>query len=267
MSAELVDSLNHPLALRIRQLLSRSEHQDSDAILIDDCENILEAIRAGVELETVFYAGEDQVSEALDQALPPALPRHEVARRTSKKLFDNAKMSRVFAIARRPQAIEIDALAATRRDIVALEDVSIAGNVGAIIRTALAFAAAGLVLLDPAFDVFDRRVIRASRGHVFTLPIVTATSEQLLAFCKRHERRLVLTTPRAETTLTAFAEVTGPSVLAFGGEKRGCSPALAAAADLEVRIPMDPRVESLNVSVAASVSLYSRFGHNHRTSS
>jgi tRNA G18 (ribose-2'-O)-methylase SpoU len=51
-------------------------------------------------------------------------------------------------------------------------------------------------------------------------------------------------------------------MIVFGSEKEGVSPALTDAATLQVRIPIDRRVESLNVSAAAGITLYSRAGFN-----
>jgi hypothetical protein len=61
----LIDSLLHPLAQPIRQLLTRTGRQELDRILIDDEENILQALEAGVEVESVYYAGDEVVSERL----------------------------------------------------------------------------------------------------------------------------------------------------------------------------------------------------------
>ena len=93
---------------------------------------------------------------------------YEVAKRTCKKLFENDKVSRVFAIAHTPAARGLDSLQKTAQDIVALEDLTISGNIGAIIRTSVAFGVDGLVLLNAnPLDIYDRRLIRASRGHIF----------------------------------------------------------------------------------------------------
>ena len=95
----LVDSLNHPLAGPIRKLLTREGRRDLNQIIIDDEENILQAIEAGVEIDSLYFAGEETVSETLRKNLTAGATIHEVAKRTTKKLFENDKISRVFAIA------------------------------------------------------------------------------------------------------------------------------------------------------------------------
>lgn len=268
MNLGVVDSLQHPLAQRIRQLLRHPQRQARRrAILIDDEENILQALRAGVQLECVFYAGEAAPSSELRRALPEGVSIHEVSPGVCKKLFEKDKLSRLFAIARAPRQPGLGDLAGLGRDIVVLDGLGIAGNIGAIIRTCVAFGVGGVVLLNvDSADIYDRRLIRASRGHVFSLPVVKASTEQLLDFCCRHGWPLLVTRPRARQEVCQVAALPHPLAIVFGNEIEGCSPALMEAARFEVRIPMSERVESLNVSVAAAITLYSRLGQNRGTS-
>ena len=144
----LVDSLLHPQALIIRQLLTRPGRIELNKILIDDEENILQALDAGVEVETVYYAGDEIVSDTLKKKLAPKAKVYEVAKRTTKKLFENDKLTRIFAIAKTPSPIGLDAITKIQKDMVVLEDVSISGNIGAITRTSLGLGVVGIVLLN-----------------------------------------------------------------------------------------------------------------------
>ena len=86
-----------------------------------------------------------------------------------------------------------------RRDIVALEDLTISGNIGAIVRSSLAFGIGGIVLLNAEpVDIYDRRLIRASRGHIFSLPVVTATTEELIRFCKQNDLPILVMAVQAD---------------------------------------------------------------------
>ena len=259
----IIDSLLHPLALPIRQLLTRSGRQELNQILIDDEENILQALAAGVEIHSLYHSGE-RLSNVLMQKLPSNVMVHEVTRRTCKKLFENDKVSRVFAIAHQPPPLDLERLATVPRDIVALENLTIAGNIGSIIRTSVALGAGGVVLLnaDPV-DIYDRRIIRASRGYIFSLPIVTATTAGLINFCRRNGLPMLVMVARAENFLDKVASFSKRLVIIFGSEKDGCSQALMDAATLQVRIPTNPSVESLNVSTAAGIMLYNRNWFNN----
>ena len=260
----VVDSLLHPLALLIRKALARSGRMELNLILIDDEENILQALDAGVEMHSLYYSGVDMLSTELTRKLPPGLSIHEVAKRTCKKLFENDKISRVFALARTPSACSLDSLLEIPRDLVALEDLTISGNIGAIIRTSLAFGAGGLILLNAEpVDIYDRRLIRASRGHVFSLPVLTATTAEFLHFCQQSRLPILVMTTRSDHTEPEAASLPERLVIVLGSEKDGSSETLMKAATLRVRIPTLSRVESLNVSTAAGIILYNRLWFNH----
>jgi TrmH family RNA methyltransferase len=254
----LIDSLLHPLAQPIRQLLTRTGRQELNKILIDDEENILQALDAGVEIDSVYFSGDDVISETLRKNLTAGATIHEVAKRTTKKLFENDKISRIFAIAETPKPLGLEALKSIKKDVVVLEDLSISGNIGNITRTSLALGVGGILLLnmDP-IDLYDRRLIRASRGYVFSLPMITASTADFLAYCKKNNETLLVTAMEAEKTVDEIALMPERLLIVFGSEKEGCSPEIEAAATLQIRIPIQT-VESLNVSAAAGITLYQR---------
>ena len=259
----LIDSLLHPLAQPIRQLLTREGRRELNQILIDDEENILQALDAGVEIESVYYAGEEVISEMLRKNLTAGATIHEVAKRTTKKLFENDKISRIFAIAETPKPKGLEMLKTIQKDIVVLEDLSISGNIGNIIRTSLALSMGGMILLnmDP-LDLYDRRLIRASRGYMFSLPIMTASTREFLDYCKANNETLLVTAMDAPKTVDEIASIPERLLIVFGSEKEGASPEIEKAATLQVRIPISKKVESLNVSAAAGITLYQRIKFN-----
>lgn len=261
----IIDSLLHPLAQPIRKLLSRSGREELNKILIDDEENILEALKAGVKVESAYFAGENRLSENFKQSIPKSIPIHEVATRTSKKLFENDKLSRVFAIAQTPKHIGLEALKTITKDIVVLEDLSISGNIGNITRTSLALGVGGILLLnmDP-IDLYDRRLIRASRGYLFSVPMITASTKDFLDYCKKNNETLLVMDMDADKTVSEISSMPQRLLIAFGSEKDGCSLEVENAANLKVRIPISDKVESLNVSASAGITLFNRVGFNQK---
>lgn len=261
----LIDSLLHPLAQPIRKLLTRGGRQELNKILIDDEENILQALDAGVEIDSVYFSGDDQISDALRKNLTAGATIHEVAKRTTKKLFENDKISRIFAIADMPKPLGLDSLKTIKKDVVVLEDLSISGNIGNITRTSLALGVGGILLLnmDP-IDLYDRRLIRASRGYLFSLPMITAATTDFLDYCKKNNETLLVMDMQADKTVDEIAAMPDRLLIAFGSEKDGCSPEVEAAATMKVRIPISEKVESLNVSASAGITLFNRIGFNQK---
>lgn len=263
VNPNLIDSLLHPLAGPIRKLLSRDGRRDLGKILIDDEENILQAIQAGVKIESIYFAGEEVISDELRKRLPAEATVHEVAKRTTKKLFENDKISRIFAIAKMPKPIGLEVLKSIKKDVVVLEDLSISGNIGNITRTSLALGLGGMLLLnmDP-IDLYDRRLIRSSRGYLFSMPMITASTSDFLDYCKKNNETLLVTAMDADKTVDDIASLPQRLLIVFGSEKDGCSAEIEAAATLKARIPISDKVESLNVSASAGITLYSRSKFN-----
>ena len=261
----LIDSLNHPLAGPIRKLVHHDGRRELNQILIDDEENILQALEAGVEVESVYYAGDEVISDTLREKLTPGATIHEVAKRTNKKLFSNDKMSRIFAIAETPNPKGLEMLKTIKKDIVVLEELGISGNIGNIVRTSLALDMGGMILLnmDP-LDLYDRRLIRASRGYMFKLPIMTASTQDFLDYCKANNETLLVTVMDGEKSVDEIASIPERVLTVFGSEKDGCSPEVVAAATHKVRIPISDMVESLNVSAAAGITLFNRIQFNRK---
>jgi TrmH family RNA methyltransferase len=101
---------------------------------------------------------------------------------------------------------------------------------------------------------------------VFSLPVATATTEELLGFCKGRGLDILVTDPHAGTSVDEIASVSRRLAIVFGSEKEGFSQTFGDAATLRVRIPTNPKVESLNVSVAVGITLYNRLRFNQPAS-
>lgn len=126
------------------------------------------------------------------------------------------------------------------------------GNLGAILRTADAAGVAAVIAADPVTDWGNPNVVRASKGTVFSVPIASATTAEVLAWISAHGLQLVAATPDAKQLVTE-ADLTGPTVLAVGAEQAGLPADWLERADVRVRIPMLGRADSLNVSASAAI--------------
>jgi TrmH family RNA methyltransferase len=137
-----------------------------------------------------------------------------------------------------------------------LETIQDPGNLGAMIRTAAAAGAEGILLSGDSVDFDHPKVLRASAGQWFQLPM--AASSDLKADLSRYQSQgmqIIATRPAA--TLTYWqVDLRQPTLVLMGNEGAGLSSELAAIADQQVTIPLNPGVESLNVAIAAALMLY-----------
>lgn len=258
---DTIDSLNHPLAAYLRSVLARDKGSFSNEMIIDDIENIEVALRSGLSLKSLFLSGINlEVPEFLLKQLPLSAPIYAIAPRTCKKIFEKDKFTRVFAIANIPDtSLHKNIIINTHKDLVILDGISISGNIGAIIRTATALNVGGIIVLNAKpTDIYDRRIIRASRGYIFSVPIATANLNEIIKFCHHNQYQILVTSTHAEKSIDDIAKNPEKMAIVFGSEKTGCTDEFSKHADIQTKIPINSAVESLNVSVAAGIILYMR---------
>jgi TrmH family RNA methyltransferase len=133
------------------------------------------------------------------------------------------------------------------------------GNLGTILRSAEAFGSAGVVLGEGTVSPLNSKVIRASAGSVFRLPVVVGKAagglEEISAKLRAQSVRLIATSSHKGTPLDE-ASLTGPAAIFVGSEGSGLPRTVLAHADELIAIPHTAQVESLNAGVAGSIVLY-----------
>ena len=139
--------------------------------------------------------------------------------------------------------------------VVVVEAIEKPGNLGAILRTADAAGVDALLVCDARVDVWNPNVVRASRGAVFSVPIVECDNASALEWLKRGMIRVLAATPSADEIYSRVS-LRDPVAIAVGTEDEGLSDFWLTNADVKVRIPMMGKVNSLNVSVSAALILY-----------
>lgn len=166
------------------------------------------------------------------------------------------------ALVRRPPAISVAALIAGARLLLVLDGVANADNVGGILRNAAAFGADAVLLSPRSCDPLYRKAIRTSMGAALRLPFARCDEDEwpcVIEQLRADGFTTIALTPREPSeTLDAFVTRARPdrAALVLGAEGGGLTPAIEVAADVRVRIPVDDRVDSLNVAVAAGIALY-----------
>jgi TrmH family RNA methyltransferase len=143
----------------------------------------------------------------------------------------------------------------TAECLVMLEGIQDPGNVGTIIRSAVAAGANAVLLSAGCADPWSPKVLRAGMGASFLVPVVPVVD--LAAVASSFKGRVVATAKRGGRAPSA-EDLTGPIAFVFGAEGAGISEALLGRTHGSITIPMDARVESLNVAAAAAVVMFER---------
>lgn len=152
------------------------------------------------------------------------------------------------------------ALARPPRLVAVLVEIRDPGNAGTVLRTADAAGAGAVVFAGAAVDPYNDKCVRASAGSLFHVDVVRAADPAAVVPALRAAGLLVLAaTGHGETDLETLpaTRLAAPTGWLFGGETHGLPQAVAAAAHARVRVPLYGRAESLNLSAAAAVCLYS----------
>ena len=141
--------------------------------------------------------------------------------------------------------------------LAAVEGIAFAENLGAVVRNCAAFGVHFLIVGETCGSPFQRRAVSGSMGAIFEQPLVRVENlVAALAALRARGVRCLAAHPRPGATKLAQADLCGDCCLVFGAEGPGLTPAVLAACDDAVEIPMPSHMNSLNVAVAAGVFLY-----------
>ena len=252
-----VEGRHNALVKDLRRAFARGELTSDGYCAIEGFRILEEAIRSGLRFRAVFFSesalgrAEKLLSQIGAQVETLLLP---------DKLFAGAVPSDapqgVAALARWKEFSLEDVLARSKAGpLLAIAGVQDPGNLGTILRSAEAFGAGGALLGEGTVSPFNPKVVRASAGSVFRLPVARGKLSEALTVLKQHGLRLVATASHKGTPLDQ-AKLAGPLAIFIGSEGAGLPRELIKEMDEVVAIPQAPQVESLNAGVAASIVLY-----------
>ena len=251
---DVITSRQHPIVKEFRDLARGA----GPLMLLDGWHLLGEAADARVEVEKIAICGPPTAKE---KTIVDRLRRHgalvvDVSGTVLNALSPVNSPTGVVASARIPSVASAAVLAPAPALVLAAAGLQDPGNAGAIIRSAAAAGATGVVLDELSADPWGWKALRASMGSAFQLPVVRSRAlTALIADWKSSGLRIVATVPRGGVPMYDL-DFTKPMALLLGGEGAGLPKELAALADSKVSIPMRGGIESLNAAVAAAVLLF-----------
>ncbi len=140
--------------------------------------------------------------------------------------------------------------------VVVLEAVEKPGNLGAVLRTCDGAGVNLLAVCDPLVDFYNPNVIRSSVGTIFTNQVVSTEKGELINWLRKNKIQIVSTFLRDETKSLYEVDFQKSSAIVLGTEAYGLTDFWAENSDVLIKIPMNGKVDSLNVSNAAAISIY-----------
>lgn len=259
-----VEGRHNPLVKQLRQAFAHAELTDAGDCAIEGLRILEEAIRSGLRFSAVFFR--DSAQDRASRLLPQIGAQVETLL-LPDKLFDSLVPSEspqgVAALVRLKE-FSLDDITERLQvgPIVVLAGVQDPGNLGTILRSAEAFGSAGAILGEGTVSPFNSKVVRASAGSVFRLPMIhnhgkekRARLEEVCDRLRGNKVRLIATSSHKGTPLDQ-ADLKQATAIFFGNEGSGLARDVMANMDESIAIPHTAQVESLNAGVAASIVLY-----------
>ena len=258
-----IESLELPELQPYRTMRRPHEHREQ-GIFVAEGEKVVRRLLTSKFVVVSVLLPEKWVAdyEPLIQARPESdIPVFVVTEKNVlEQLVGFSMYQGVMAVGRIPARTSLDEMierSANPRLFVAVDGLTSAENLGALVRNCAAFGAHGLIVGETSTSPYLRRAVRNSMGTIFELPVVESTNlAQTLGDLRRRGVRLIAAHPHAEGHTLGRANFLNDCCIIFGSEGHGVSPLILEQCDDAVAIPMAPTVDSLNVGSAAAVFLF-----------
>ena len=263
MNARQITSLTNPTVKAVRGLHLRKEREESGLFLAEGLKIVIEAIDLGHAPRILIYGPDAADHPMLRKAVAAARAANgeviEVSREVLEKVSRRDNPQAVMAVFPQIFTPLADIRPTEAPCWVALQAVRDPGNLGTIIRTADSAGCGGVILVGDCTDPYSVEAVRATMGSVFAVRIAKASIDEFLAW-RRHWPGSVVGTLLSATTDYRQADYRKPALILMGNEQQGLPADLAAACDVNVKIPMRGRADSLNLSVATGIMIYTVTG-------
>jgi len=266
MQKPLITSLSNPLIKKARALRQKKTRNEGGLFLVEGIHHAGEAVDAGWDVESVFYAPElltgnfakELISRINDKAQP-------VTAQVMGSLAGKENPQGIIAVVHQKETELEDLMhsspprtAAGAKKIenaVALVSPQDPGNVGTILRTMDAVGVDSLFLLDGGVELYHPSVVRSSMAAIFWKPVIQTSFDEFIQWSRDGNFQLIGTSAHGDVDYQTLVPQ-NPWALVLGNEQKGLSPEQTKACDVTLSLPMQGRVSSLNVAVAAGVLLY-----------
>lgn len=245
MTEERITSRKNPLIQQVRKLFSsRKEREAAQLFAADGTKLLEEAVRYCDGLDTVI------LSDGVEAKLPEHVRVVRVPGDVMESISPMSSPQGALFLCRMPEKREFVPVPG----MLLLDGIQDPGNIGTILRTADALNVP-VCLLEGCADPFSHKVVRASMGAVFRVPVIQSDWQTVSAACKAAGIPIAVTALDAQSKDIRQADVKQMAVV-IGSEGQGVRREILDSADAKLIIPMNPHCESLNAAVAATIVMW-----------
>ena len=254
-----IASIQNPLIKNLLLLQEKPrERKQQNLIVIEGVREIRLALMAGFTITHFIYCKalipEDDLTAMVSASLPP-MDLAEVPGEIYNRIAYRKDHEGAIAIANPKRYGFKDLKPDPSPLFLVLESVEKPGNLGALLRTADAANLDGVIICDPQTDIYNPNAIRSSIGCIFTMPVVTSTTQEAIAWLRLNKIKMFGTALTA-TRFYHETDLRGPAAIIMGSEAYGLSTKWLEEADELIKIPMNGKIDSMNVSTSAAVVVF-----------
>ncbi len=251
----VITSPQNPKIKNIISLEKARERRDQNLFVIEGIKELSLAIEGGYQINSVFFCPEIISEQAILRLVKKENLLIPVDKSVFQKIAYRESTGGIIALGQQKRH-DLDTIQLSKNPLLLiLEGVEKPGNLGAILRTADAVGVDALIICDPQTDFYNPNVIRSSVGCVFTKQIAAATSEETITWLKRNNIPIYCTYLQASKPyhLTDYKQ---SCAIVMGTESTGLSNIWIENASANIIIPMQGKIDSMNVSTAAAVVIF-----------
>lgn len=238
-------------------LKSRSGREKHGAFVVEGVRVVEDLLPAGIDLQLAVVSPtleDSKRGKSLLEALDANTTVRRVSERELRELAETETPQGVIAVARMPERSLASVKPAERSLVLVLDAIQDPGNLGTLIRSADAFAAACVIALPGTVDFWNSKVVRSAAGAAFRVPLIHAAADSVWGWLEQHGY-IVCGADMGGAAIEDFA-VPPHVALVAGNEGSGLRKETRVHVTQMVAIPMPGRADSLNVGVAAGILLY-----------
>lgn len=236
---EYISSRQNSKIKEVTKLFQMSEKKAQGKFIIEGY-HLLEMALSAKKVSAVFSLKEEK-------SVPSSIPQYIVTPEVLEKISLTKSSQGVVAICTMKEEKEIES-----SNVLYLDDVSDPGNMGTLLRTALAFGYKDVLVSPNSCSIYNEKVIQASQGAIFTLNVKTSDIEGLK---KLKDYQILATEIKGSIDIRDVKKI-GKHILVLGNEARGVRKEILQLASQRIRIDIED-MESLNVAIAGGIAMYS----------
>jgi len=252
-----ISSLQNPFIKQLIQLKEKSKLRKKTGLFVIEGKRELSlAIKGNYSIETLYYYADLFSASEASFLEVYGIDVIEITKVVYEKIAHRETTEGIIAVAKaKDLGLKNLEFKSKTPLILVAEAPEKPGNIGALLRTADAANVDAIIISNPLTDLYNPNSIRSSVGGVFTVPIATGTTEEIINYLKQHNISIYAAILQ-ESVMYDSIDFKKATAIVVGAESTGLSKEWRDASTAKIRIPMQGKIDSMNVSVAAGILIF-----------